>query len=402
MGQAPFVLLSPAITRLYSPSQIGIYSLAIAFVAVAAPVAGLRFELAAISAAKSADSRNLLLLSGLLSLPVSLISGATLCVVKSTGIASYGSLSWPMVLVTVLAVWTSGIYSALRCGAVRRHEFRTVANTLSVQGAARGIAPLALALLSRSALMLITGEVLARCASVSLLASKLRLGKALAGVRFRWRSLAATVRRYWKYPVLLTPSALIDAVALAIPVPMVAALYGLSAAGIFALAQRLVMLPAAFIASSVGDVYHAHATRIARGDSAGDLHRLMRRTAARLTLFALAVYVPVAVLAPSFAGFVFGRKWAQSGILIAALAPACVAQAVVSPLSRGLLVAAKEESKLIADVACLLMPSISLYFARRLPLSGAVAAYSIGSVAAFGIYFVVIARSQRRAGHLRS
>ncbi|MGH8289023.1 MAG: lipopolysaccharide biosynthesis protein [Steroidobacteraceae bacterium] len=401
IGQAPFVLLSPAITRLYSPSQIGIYGLAMAFVGVAAPVAGLRFELAAISAPESALSRNLLSLSALLSLPVSLLCGAALCALKSAGIASYGSLSWPMVLLTVAAIWSSGIYSAMRCGAVRRYEFRVVANTLSVQGAARATAPLALALLSRGALMLITGEVLARCASIGMLLSKLRLGEALAGFRFRWGVLAATARRYWKYPLLLTPSALIDSLAIAIPIPMVAALYGLSAAGTFALVQRLVMLPASFMVSSVGDVYHAHATRIAAGASA-DPGGLMRSTAARLALFALAVYVPLALLAPSCAGWVFGREWAQSGILITAMAPACIAQTVVSPLSRGLLVARKEERKLVADVACLFLPSLSLYFASRLPLPGAITAYSIGSVAAFGIYFCVIAWSQRKVAHRSS
>lgn len=401
IGQAPFVLLSPAITRLYSPTQIGIYGLAMAFVSVGAPVAGLRFELAAISAPESAIARNLLLLSGLLALPVSLLCAAALYALKSTGVASYGSLSWPMILVTVIVVWTSGVYSAMRCGAVRGHQFDVVANTLSVQGSARAVVPVALALCSRGALMLITGEVLARCASIGMLVSKLRLGEPLRGFRPQWRALADTARRYWKYPLLMTPSALIDSLAVAIPVPMISALYGLSAAGTFALVQRLVMLPAAFIVSSVGDVYHAHATRIAGGES-GDLGGLMRNTAGRLGLFALAVYVPLALLAPLCAGWVFGREWAGAGMLIAALTPASAAQTVVSPLSRGLLVEGREERKLIADVACLLVPSLSLYLASRLPLPAAVAAYSIGSVVAFGVYFCVIAWPRRRVGRLRS
>lgn len=397
IGQAPFVLLSPAITRLYSPAQIGVYGLAMAFVSVAAPVAGLRFELAAISAPRSTDARSLLTLSGMSSLPVALICAAALYAVRSAGVASYERLSWPMVILTAIAVWVSGIYSTMRCAAVRRHQFPAVAHALTVQGTSRAAAPLALALLSRGALMLITGELLARCASVAVLAGKLRLRSALAEMRVRRDPLFATARRYWKYPLLMTPSALIDSAALAITVPMIASLYGISAAGTFALCQRLVMLPAAFVVSSVGDVYHAHATRALR-ESTGDLGALMRKTAMRLVLIALAAYLPLAALAPSFAGWVFGRNWAGTGLLIAALAPACIAQTVVSPLSRGLLIARKEERKLIADAACLILPSLSLYLARDLPLPAAVTAYSIGSVAAFGIYFWVIAWSQRGAG----
>ena len=39
------MLVTPLITRLYPSVQLGIYGLALAFVGVAAPVAGLRFEL---------------------------------------------------------------------------------------------------------------------------------------------------------------------------------------------------------------------------------------------------------------------------------------------------------------------------------------------------------------------
>jgi len=61
-GHAPFVLVMPLITRLYPPAELGLYGLALAFVGIAAPVAGLRFELAAISARDSDDARALLLL----------------------------------------------------------------------------------------------------------------------------------------------------------------------------------------------------------------------------------------------------------------------------------------------------------------------------------------------------
>ena len=40
IGHAPFVLVTPLITRLYPPVELGIYGLALAFVGVAVPVAG--------------------------------------------------------------------------------------------------------------------------------------------------------------------------------------------------------------------------------------------------------------------------------------------------------------------------------------------------------------------------
>jgi O-antigen/teichoic acid export membrane protein len=48
IGQAPFVLVTPLIARLYPAAELGIYGLAMAFVGIVGTVCGLRFELAAI------------------------------------------------------------------------------------------------------------------------------------------------------------------------------------------------------------------------------------------------------------------------------------------------------------------------------------------------------------------
>ena len=391
-GHAPFVLVMPLITRLYPPAELGLYGLALAFVGIAAPVAGLRFELAAISARDSDDARALLLLSALAILPITCLCTGLLCGLKLLGVGAYNALPWWMVGATAIIVAASGAYSTLRCWLVRHHRFRLVATSLSLQGYIRGGIPVVLAPVGASAALLLAGELVSRLSAVALMMRQGALQAARRALRTPRSALRERASRFWKYPVLLAPSALIDAAATALPVPVLATCYGLSAAGKFALVQRLVMLPAILIVGSVGDVFHAHAADMAHQQPAATAG-LLANTAGRLLLFAVAVYLPVALVAPFIAGWVFGSGWADAGAMIAVLAPTCIAQTVVSPLSRGLLISGREEQKLVADIAFLLVPILTLYFASSHPLIVAIAYFSGASVVSFLIYYVVIRRA---------
>jgi O-antigen/teichoic acid export membrane protein len=389
-GQAPFVLVAPLITRLYSPAEIGIYGLALAFVGITAQVAGLRFELAAISVRDSDEARALLLLSALAIAPVTCLCTALLCVLKLFHVGSYDALSWAMVAASGATIAAAGGYSTLRCWLVRRHRFGLVANSLTLQGVARaGIAVLAF---GGGATALMVAELVARLGAVWLMVRGSGLSAALARMHVTRSTLAGKAQKFWKYPALLGPSALIDAAASALPVPVLASCYGLAAAGKFALVQRLMLLPAALIVGSVGDVFHAHAAQLA-GQRPGTIGRFLAVTAGRLLLFALAVYVPLALVAPFTAAWVFGPQWADAGPMIAALAPLCIAQTVVGPISRGLLLSGREERKLFADIACLVLPLTTLYLSSGRPMLTAVMYFSAASVVAFIIYYLVIANS---------
>ena len=389
-GQAPFVLVAPLITRLYSPAEIGIYGLALAFVGITAQVAGLRFELAAISTRDSDEARALLLLSALAIAPVTCLCTALLCGLKLFHVGSYDALSWAMVATSGATIAAAGGYSTLRCWLVRRHRFRLVASSLTVQGVARaGIAVLGFA---GGATLLMTAELVARLGAVWLMVRGSGLAAVLARMHASRSMLTRQAKKFWKYPALLGPSALIDAAASALPVPVLASCYGLEAAGKFALVQRLMLLPAALIVGSVGDVFHAHAAQLA-GQRPGTIGKFLAVTAGRLLVLALAVYVPLALVAPFTAGWVFGRQWADAGAMIAALAPLCIAQTVVGPISRGLLLSGREERKLFADIACLVLPITTLYLSSGRPMLTAVMYFSAASVIAFVIYYLVIANS---------
>ncbi len=108
---------------------------------IAGPVAGLRLELAAISARNDEDARTLLFLSVLAMLPVSLVSVFILWILKARGIGAYGALSWCVVGLTGATIAGAGLYASLRSWLVRRGRIRLISNSLAVQGCLRAGIP---------------------------------------------------------------------------------------------------------------------------------------------------------------------------------------------------------------------------------------------------------------------
>jgi O-antigen/teichoic acid export membrane protein len=394
IGQAPFVLATPLITRLFPAPELGLYGVALAFVGMIGPVAGLRLELAAISARSQDDARALSLLSVLAILPVTVASTALLCALKVLGVGSYGALSWALILLTGVLIAASGAYASLRCWLARQNRFRVIANSLTLQGCLRAGIPVLFASYGAVASLLLSSELASRLSAVWLMGR----GNVLRAVRGASRvplcSLRDCLQRFWKYPALLAPSALVDAAATMLPVPILATCYGLGPAGKFALVQRLVLLPAALIVSSVGDVFHAHAAREERGAAVA---RFVAATAWRILLLAIVVYVPFAAIAPFVSGWLFGEQWADAGPLITVLAPLCVAQTTVSPISRGLLLSGREERKFLADAVCLVLPITALYLLRRQPMIVAVACFSLSACVAYAIYYLVVVQALKNS-----
>jgi len=397
LGQGLIVVVTPFLTRLYSPSDFGILGLFTAFVTGAAVVVSLRYEIA-IPAADQTESARLLLVSLLVAIPLSLVSAAVLLIMQRTNALSYGLLPGWMSLAAIPAIYFTSAGSSLRYWLIRARQFRDVAKILVAQGGGRALVPLVFAFTSLSGSGLVAGEVAGRIFGVLGPLSDARPELRGAATLVSWPTLKVFFRTYWKLPVISMPSSLVDVLSMSLPVVLITQLYGASQAGLFLLVQRVISLPTSLVGFSAADVFHVQLSEEAhRGRAA--MRRLVFRTALRLTMLGLAFILPVALLAPFFAVPVLGSAWADAGILTVILAPWSLAGLVVSPLSRVLAVTLQLELKIVYDIAALAFVFAALAIARAANIGflGAMLGMSLLRVVAYAIYLGVILYALRDA-----
>ena len=385
-------LVAPFLTRLYDPTEVGQLGLFLAFVQVAIIALSLRYEQAIVLPASDAMAARLATLALALVPIIALVAAATLAALIALGIGGYGTL--PMVAAPLAAIGLAGfgVVGVLRYWLIRHGDFRAVSQVQIVQSIVRAASQVGFGLLGGSVLGLLVSDVLGRVIGLGTV------------VRTAWGSLAAAratetaptravAREYWRFPVLGTPSSLLNAAAAALPVPLLAGAYGLPIAGQFALVQRVLGLPLNVIGTSVGDAMLGRMSEQARSDPAAALP-LFRRLAFVLAGIGVPAALVLAIVGPDLFALVFGEPWRDAGTVAALMAPWLVAAMIVSPLSRVALVYQGQGQKLIYDLLSLGAVAASILGGAAAGLNAfeAIGLLAWLQAAAYGVYLVVLYR----------
>lgn len=315
-AQIIMVAASPVLAWLYSPAAFGIFAIYTALMAVVAIVATLSYEQAVMLPRRHRQAACLLLFMLVLSPSVGFGLGLPLALVGQsvTTMVDMPSLA-PWLWLLPISITLFGWYQALRYWSMRREAFADVARNAVLRTAVgMGLACL-MGLYppfpEAPAAGLILSQIIGEGLGNLLLASRIyRRDRALIAwpgfrrvlaIAKRWRSLAL-------------PLAAGDAVAMCysrLPVLAIASLFGPSATGLYAWAERFTVLPSQLVAAAIGDVFRQRAT--VEFHKSGRFDRLMRRTFVVTTILALPPYLIGMAVAPALFGWIFGQEWYQAG-----------------------------------------------------------------------------------------
>jgi len=389
LGQLLMVAVTPLLTRLYTPADFGIAGLFASFLAFASVAVTLRLDFAIATTSDPGRSLRLLALALVVCPAVSLAMGGLLYALIRGDALGFGLLPVWTVPLAVLALLATGVFLALRYWHVGRLGFGRVGRALVAQGGARAVTSVALGLPGLGWLGLVLAEVIGRLSGIGRLWPA--AGAALREARAHGRlvKLGDDLRDAWRYPTVVLPSSLVDALAAALPLPVIAWLFGPAEAGQFALVWRIAALPGGFVSASFGDVFHAHATAAREGGPA-EVRGLLLRSMRSLGLVALAVYLPACLLAPWLFPWIFGEPWRPAGTMMLLMGPLWVAAFVISPVSRLPIVLGRPALKLVFDACFLVLPLGALLVSARHGVAVAVAAYGAAAAVAYAIFALLL------------
>lgn len=394
LGQMLAVIATPLITRLYSPADMGLLGIFMAFAGFAGVGVAFRYDMPIASVRDDREADCLLASSLFLTIPVSMFAGLTMYVMIKNNLLSYRLLpEWSAIAVVFLLVLT-GVFTSLRYWSVRHGLYNVLSRALIFQGIGRATVPVFCGLLQAGWIGLLLGEIISRLFGISKMMRAAWPAIRTAVFPFSPDYFSSILRRNWKSPAILLPSSLIDALAVMIPLPIVSYLFGPEAAGQFFLVQRLSSLPSGLIATSVADVFHP-AIANAHWNEPGQIREILVKVTRKLALISAMIYVPVTLISPFVFGFVFGEKWRTTGAYMAVLAPLSMVALVVSPVSRLLLVVDKMEIKFIFDVISLLVPIVSIFTMNHFGYNflSSLGVYAVFHIMANFIYYGLIWRA---------
>lgn len=379
-GQAVLVAAAPVLTRLYSPSELGVFGSYSAVLSVAALAGSLRFEVGIPLAVSERRAEQLFFVC-----LVSLLAVTCFWTVAAAIVDSLGGqpLSPVMRLAFPIGVLFAGTYNVLTHWAIRTGNFNTLSRTRIYQALTAVSIQIVGGLVAPGAAPLIAGDIAGRAGGTVPLAKSANLELRRHGRHIRPGALLQSAWQNRRFPFIVMPSSVINTMGIHLPVVLLGALYGTAAAGWFALAQRTVGIPMYVVASATAQVYLGEASR---AQASGSLVRLFDRTATHLLLGGVLPGLVLAVFGDTLFATVFGQEWAVAGRYAQLMTLAFLMQLVVSPVSQTLTVMGKQGFQAAWDVARLGATIAAFVLAHRLGHSAtfAVGSYGIAMAACYG------------------
>jgi O-antigen/teichoic acid export membrane protein len=333
-GQASSVLLSPVLTRLFTPEQFGELSVYNSALAIFGVVASLGLELAIPICLDDSECADLVALCG-----IALIGTTAACAlltwllpVHTLSLVGMGFLASSRYMLPVGLAWL-GSYYIMAALATREGAFKEIARTRISQGVSGPLSQILLGTLGTGTPGLVFGGIVGQASGTLLLLSSVALRQERWLRQISWSGIAATARRYAEFPLFASWARVLDiAGGGVILYVLLSACYSSEVAGFMFLSERVIMRPLIIVSSSLLQVFTGEAGRSVSRDP-GRLRGRFYQVVTRQFLLAASWILLANLVAGLAFPLAFGAAWADAIPYSRALSLFYLLQATLHPVS---------------------------------------------------------------------
>lgn len=329
IAQLLALVTAPLISRLYSPTEIGVYTLFTSVVATVVAVAGLRYDLGIVLPKSHGNAR---LLRNTVTVIIFVVS---ICVTIFM-IPFAGALAkWlgnpelaPWLIYSGLAVFTLSQVNSFNYWFTRTLQYRVISiNRVQMSGSI-AISQIVFSLCHLGGVAgLVIGHILGQSLAAGTLMWKGR--KQVEGETAPSLTRIQLLKRYKKMPLINGPNALVDAIRLNGIMMMIGALFSTDAVGQFGQAWRLMQAPVSLITGAISQVFYQKFASTEKGNMTA-----LVKTSVKLSLIAgFLPFAVIAIIAPWLFPWFLGSQWNDSGLIGQALVPWLYLNVATSPIS---------------------------------------------------------------------
>lgn len=311
--QAIAVLITPLLTRLYSPSEFGVFGVFFSIVGVFVPAAEFCYGQAIVLPKKDEDAINLLGVAVTCVLGCFLFSLIVIAffreqvinLLKAPEIAPY---AWLMPFSLVIA----GLLPVFEYWKTRRKEYDIISFSRITLSLSQCAVQVFSGFLSFGVGGLLIGKVIGD--SVALLVMIKDTAKkeySFVVDNLKLDHMKVVARDYAEFPKYGAPQTLLNALSQNVPVILLTYFFDSVVVGLFVMAQKIVQLPVNFVINSFGQVFFQKACETVNQD--GDIYRLLKKATWGLTAIAIVPSLVLLAWGPIIFSFVLGDQWREAG-----------------------------------------------------------------------------------------
>ncbi|MCS4062620.1 O-antigen/teichoic acid export membrane protein [Pseudomonas putida] len=349
VSQGLIVAVTPVLTRLFSPESFGVLAAFTSVLTILIALASLKYELAIPQAKSAKQAFEVAVLSFCVLGGLGLVATLLIVVAWLTPFVELPGYCWFIPPGLLFA----GAFQIASYLAIRNKDFSGLTAANIQRSVVQSVLQVSAGLAALGSGALILGYVISQGAAGAKIVIKAFRGRSTPS-RLR---LVALAKKYKRFPVMAAPAALLNAAALNVSPFVIIYAFGMHEAGLFALAQRAMGVPMAFLGTAIANVYLAEIPRVVE-TSPDQVIVFYRKALRNLALLGLPIVLGAGLCLFYSVEFIFGSTWSEAAVLMLVLVPLFFGQFVVSPLSQTLNVIERQDVQLLWDFFRLCVPNL--------------------------------------------
>lgn len=329
LSQLFMVLITPILTRLYSPEEFGAFALFISIIALFSPLASARYEQAVILAEDEE-------IYSLLALGVIIVTGFSLMLLIILLI--FNQSIYSLIDDTVLQTWLYfiplnvfllGVYNLIIPYYNRIKKYQKIAGIQIAKSLSMSLFQVVLVWIKEGVFGLILGQILGQIIATFVLITQLSPGKLYRAMKRETMGLIC--KKYGNFPRFQIPHVFCSTASSNLPVYIFSGFFHVEITGLYSLSTRIVLMPLGVVTSSASKVYNQHLVELLKNNEDGYAFTIgfLKSLAWKLFLL-IGVFT---LFAPDIFAFVFGQSWREAGVYAQLLSVGIFFNALVSTVA---------------------------------------------------------------------
>jgi O-antigen/teichoic acid export membrane protein len=343
------ILVSPIVTRLYTPEDFGILSVYSSILGLLAVVASLKYELAIPIAEDDETAVNVVVLCVFLLFSFVLILFVIIFFFgeQLIGIANIQNTEKIKYYISP-GVFFIGMYTIFRQWSYRRKNYKALSKTKYMQTISQNGIKIILGLFRAGFTGILLGSIVGESAGITTLALPFLKEDRKLLKSIGLSKIKHCIHRYRVFPIFSTISQFADTAGLYLPSLLMASLFQSSVVGLYGLANSVISLPMNLIGNSVSEVFFAEAARFGKKEP-WKLRRLMDDLLKKLILIGILPITILFICGPFLFSIIFGQEWREAGQFARLMVPLLYFRFIFTPVSRVYVILEKQKESLVLN-----------------------------------------------------
>lgn len=354
-GSSQLILIISSIffTRIYTPEQLGEYTIFLTVVSLLTPIINGRYDLSIVVMKTDEDAYDITIGALLVSIVFTFVISVVLIVLIEFS-SIFNDIGYK-ILYVIPMIFIISIINILTSYNNRLSQYKIIASTVFLRTFIQSVLQILLGILSLGVNGLIVSQLISNIVGLKKQYNYIKRDL-YTKKNIRLKRIFNLLSHEKNQLFYSASSIFISSLSYSIITFFISALYGSKEVGFYSISFRMLGLPIALISANVARVYFKEA--IEEKKQRGTYFNLLLKTTKILSIISAPMFIIVMLSAESIFNVVFGFGWQRAGLFVKILSPMFALRFVVTSISQSLLINGKQKYELILQTAFLLQASI--------------------------------------------